>query len=190
MGFGNLDRRIDLQTGVEAVADNGSRTVSWSSFQECWAGLDYGKKGVGDEDYEADQLTASNVIRFKIRYLPGVNEKMRLAYGDVDYNVCSTPIGPAAVLLHGDYGDISEVFTIGMKIVLNGGASDGDVHTLLSGGFYPGGVCLGTYFGITPNAGSEDYTSITLLNCIYYDILHISEVDRQRYLIIKAEKKD
>lgn len=104
MGFGNLDRRIDIQTGAETVTANGQRTTVWSSFHECWAGLDY---GLGDEGYEADQLTASNVIKFKIRYFAGITEKMKLVYDSIDY-----------------------------------------------------------------------------------DISHIAEIDRQRYLIIKAEKKD
>ena len=104
MGFGNLDRRIEIKTGTETVTANGERTTAWSSFHTCWAGLDY---SAGDEAYEADQLTASNVVNFKIRYFPAITEKMKLVYDSKDY-----------------------------------------------------------------------------------DILHITEVDRQRYLIIKAEKKD
>lgn len=104
MGFGNLDRRIEIQVGTETVLTNGERSVIWSEQLTCWAALDYGS---GDEDYEADQITASNSIMFKIRYAPGLNEKMRISYS-------------------------SEV----------------------------------------------------------YDILHIAEVDRQRYLILKAKKKD
>lgn len=103
MGFGNLDREIEIQIPQESVGSNGERTYGWSEYVTLWAGLGYGP---GDEKYEASQLTASNTIDFKIRYYTGITTDMRISYGNA-----------------------------------------------------------------------------------YYDIRHIEEVDRQRYLILKAEKK-
>jgi len=81
---GALDRRIVIQTGAETVTDNGERTVSWSTYHTCWAGLDY---GAGDEGYDTDQRTASNTINFKIRYKTGITEKMRISYDSAYYNI-------------------------------------------------------------------------------------------------------
>lgn len=84
MGFGNLDRRIVIQTGTETVTTNGERTVVWSAYHTCWAGIGYVG---GDEKYEADQLTASNDIAFKIRYTTGITEKMRISYDSAFYDI-------------------------------------------------------------------------------------------------------
>lgn len=104
MGFGNLDRRIVIQSRSVSSLANGEPSISWSTYHTCWAGLDYGSDGEG---YDGDQLTASNTIMFKIRYKSGLNETMRISY-----------------------------------------------------------------------------------NSAYWDITHIEEVGRQRFLILKAEKKD
>lgn len=104
MGFGSLDREIEIQYQLTSTGANGERTYSWLEHVTVWAGIEYGS---GDEDYEADQLTASNTVQFKIRYNSSITTKMRIEW-----------------------------------------------------------------------------------NSAYYDILHITEVDRQRFLILKAQKKD
>ena len=107
MGFGNLDRLITILKWdtTDMILSNGERYRNWSDVVvNLWAGLEYSG---GDEDYEANQRTASNEIRFKVRYYPGITEKMRI-----------------------------------------------------------------------------------LMDSVYYDITHITEVGRGKYLILKAEKKD
>lgn len=84
MGFGNLDRRIVIQTGTETVTGNGERTTSWATFHTCWAGMEY---GTGSEKYEGDQLSALNQTRFKVRYKSGINEKMRISYDSSYYDI-------------------------------------------------------------------------------------------------------
>jgi len=185
MGFGNLDRRIDLNVGSYTKLTNGEDVVSWSLELSCWAAIDYGAAKGEKEDYEADQLTASNTVMFKVRYYPGITEKMMIGYGDVDYTN-TTPLGTSMIRLSRSYGDISDRFVIGSQVQLNGGTCDGEIVTITHTGTFEGDTTL----TVTPATTCLDYTSITALRQTVYDILHIAEVDRQRYLILKAEKKD
>lgn len=84
MGLGNLDREISIETVAETVTTNGERTLVWSVFHSCWAGIDLGK---GGEGYEADQLTASDTINFRIRYFADITTKMKIVYDELDYDI-------------------------------------------------------------------------------------------------------
>jgi SPP1 family predicted phage head-tail adaptor len=72
---GKRDERIIIQ-GVTRTKNNFNEdTETWSTFATVWAQV---KDSTGSEGYQADQLTATNITLFDIRYLTGVTEQMRI----------------------------------------------------------------------------------------------------------------
>lgn len=73
--IGKMDRRITLQAKTEAQNSYGEPVPSWSEFATVWAQ----KIEMGGREYLASQQVAPEVVRrYRIRYLSGLNESMRL----------------------------------------------------------------------------------------------------------------
>lgn len=86
MPFGDLDRRITLENYSTSRDSYGQETKTWSVVATVWASIGYEQ---ASEKYMGDQLIAPTIITFLIRYRSGVNEKYRLQYNSVYYDILS-----------------------------------------------------------------------------------------------------
>lgn len=84
--IGNLDRRICIQTSTETRGASGQEVLTWTTWVECWAGIEYpGTRS--DEQVIADQEVSMTTVFFIIRYRDGINQKMRIMYNGVYYDI-------------------------------------------------------------------------------------------------------
>lgn len=84
MQAGRLDRRIIIQEDTPTQDTYGDETSTWSTFATVWANV---KSKSGKEYFNSDQVVAERSRIFKIRYLPGVNEQMRISYDSNFYDI-------------------------------------------------------------------------------------------------------
>lgn len=84
--IGALDRRIRIETSTSSRGGSGQEVLTWSTFAECWAGLEFpGTKS--DEGVIADQEVSATTVYFTIRYRDGMDAKMRIVYGGKYYDI-------------------------------------------------------------------------------------------------------
>ncbi len=78
MRGGPLRHRITIEHPVETQAGDGSVVTDWETFTAAWASVE---PLIGREYFaqEREQATVSHKIR--MRYLPGITHKMRVAWG-------------------------------------------------------------------------------------------------------------
>jgi SPP1 family predicted phage head-tail adaptor len=79
--IGKLDQQIVIQNYTTTRTDSGAEVDTWTTLATVWAGVDF---KAGNENFEADQKVANNIVKFKIRYLAGVLAKSRISY-DSEY---------------------------------------------------------------------------------------------------------
>ena len=84
MNIGRLDRKIVIENQTFSTNSIGEYTSSWSVFHTTFASI---KKVSGSEKIEADQITATNKVRFKIRFFDGITEAMRVVYNGAYYDI-------------------------------------------------------------------------------------------------------
>ena len=84
MNIGKLDRKIVIQEQNFATNSIGEYTTTWDTFHNAFANV---QKVSGTEGITADQVTATNKVRFKIRYFAGINESMRVVYNSNNYDI-------------------------------------------------------------------------------------------------------
>jgi len=84
MNIGRLDRKIVIESQTFSTNSIGEYTSSWSTFHTAFASI---KKVSGSEKIEADQITATNKVRFKIRFFDGITEAMRVVYNGAYYDI-------------------------------------------------------------------------------------------------------
>ena len=84
MRAGNLDRRIEIQSLAETPDAFGQPIEGWTTFPTVWAQ----RKDVrGRERFQAQQTLAVRTATFRIRWLPGVEERMRVIDAGTAYDV-------------------------------------------------------------------------------------------------------
>lgn len=82
--IGRLDRKITIEE-LTNVPDSYNQPVpTWSTFATPWAKME---DRSGSEGYQADQLTASRMTVFTIRYMTGLKETMRVLFEGRYYNI-------------------------------------------------------------------------------------------------------
>jgi len=86
VNIGNLDRFITItvftQTGTEA---NGEKIFDdGTTFHEGFARIE---RVGGNERLEGDKITATNKVRFTIRFKEGVREEMTITYNSELYDI-------------------------------------------------------------------------------------------------------
>lgn len=86
MRAGELDRRVQLQTREETDDEAGEPVVTWTDFAQVWAAVE---PQSGSEFVTEAQPHAVGTVRIRIRYLAGVQEKMRAVYDGVPYDIKS-----------------------------------------------------------------------------------------------------
>jgi len=75
MKSGKLDRRISLQTAVEAQDAYGQAIRTWSTTYTVWADVFPMKYS---EVYEGDRKTEQTLFKMRIRYIAGIIPTMRI----------------------------------------------------------------------------------------------------------------
>jgi len=84
MNIGRLDRKIVIQVQNFATNAIGEYTTTWDTFHNAFANV---QRVSGTETVDADQVTATNKVKFKIRYFAGINESMRIVYNSNYYDI-------------------------------------------------------------------------------------------------------
>lgn len=84
MFIGKLDRRIIIQQNTPTQDTYGEPIASWSTFSTVWAEK---LKPQVAEKYVADQFSGTEKIVWRIRYLSGVNNLMRVSYDGKIYDI-------------------------------------------------------------------------------------------------------
>ena len=84
MNIGRLDRKIVIENQTFSNNSIGEYTSSWSTFHTAFSSV---TKVSGSESVQADQITATNKVRFKIRFFDGINEAMRVLYNGNYYDI-------------------------------------------------------------------------------------------------------
>lgn len=86
MQAGRMDRRITIEEVTETQNSYGAASESWSTFKTVWAEV---KPVKGKEFFLDEQVNARLDIIFRIRWLEGLNTKMRISYNEQHYNIDS-----------------------------------------------------------------------------------------------------
>lgn len=80
------DKRITIQAPVVADGAAGSDLVTYEDFCQAWAEVRQGELKVF-EQFEADRLTAEQMVIFNIRYRGDLNTRMRVVYNQRGYRI-------------------------------------------------------------------------------------------------------
>lgn len=81
---GRLDRLVVIQQETRTNDEYNQPVYTWATFSSVWAMVE---DKSGAEGYQADQLTATMNTVFTIRYLSGIDEKMRILFNNRFYNI-------------------------------------------------------------------------------------------------------
>lgn len=84
MQAGRLDRQITLQTLTVNRDDFGGQTQDWADLATVWAQATPWR---GSEAVHADQVTALAEMRFQIRWRDDFDEKARVVFEGVAYDI-------------------------------------------------------------------------------------------------------
>ena len=84
MNIGALDRQIVIQSYTTSLNTFGEKVNVWATFVTLWANV---QKHGGVEKLEGGKNTATNKVKFKVRYFAGITEDMRIVYNSQDYDI-------------------------------------------------------------------------------------------------------
>ena len=85
MQSGQMDRRITIETLTATRGLSGAQKRSWATLATVWAEeMDYSS---GGEFYEANEKTAINKTKFRVRYLSTITETERILYDSNYYDI-------------------------------------------------------------------------------------------------------
>lgn len=81
---GKMDRQIVIKSATEAQDAAGQPISTWTTFATVWAE----RKDVrGSERFTAGQELAARTAVYRIRWLTGINEKMRVVDAGATYEI-------------------------------------------------------------------------------------------------------
>jgi len=84
MRAGMLDRRITIESAVTTLDSSGQPIAVWSTFATVWAA----RRDVrGSERFTAEQELATRTATYRMRWISGVNEEMRVVDAGVTYDI-------------------------------------------------------------------------------------------------------
>lgn len=86
---GSFRHRITFQEFVNGTDSDGFPIEQWQDVKTAWAMI---KTLQGREYYQAAAVQAENTTRFVIRYTTGINNKMRIKYGERIFDITAPPI--------------------------------------------------------------------------------------------------
>jgi SPP1 family predicted phage head-tail adaptor len=84
MNPGDFDQRITIQNVTESVDTFGQRVQSFSTLAVVWAKVEEKR---GAEGEQSNQIVATRMVEFLIRYRAGLNERMRVVYRGNTYMI-------------------------------------------------------------------------------------------------------
>lgn len=84
MNIGRLDRKIVIEDESQAMNSYGESVSTWSTYHTAFAHV---QKVSGKEAEEASRITATNYVKFKIRFFAGITEDMRILYNSNYYDI-------------------------------------------------------------------------------------------------------
>ncbi len=82
--LGKFDRKILLQRVTTSKGDTGQNIETFATYREFFARLSY--EG-GGQNFQSQKETATNVVKFWIRFDSGVTEQMRVYYNETYYDI-------------------------------------------------------------------------------------------------------
>ena len=85
----SLNRKITIEQPTEARDANGMVTQSWTTYYQPMARI---APAIGREYFQAQQVSASQSVKFQIRYsnlASGITTKMRILYSGNYYDIQS-----------------------------------------------------------------------------------------------------
>lgn len=87
MGIGSMRHRITIEKKVYGVTENGFSEDAYEPVATVWAEV----IPVQSREYEKADTTQNEVrVRFRIRYLPGLEPSMEIIFSGARYEVIST----------------------------------------------------------------------------------------------------
>ncbi len=91
LGIGRMSERITIEEYTNTRhPDTGDVIKSWVTFTSCWSEVyPKGSFKPNAEKEESDRLTAISEDAFRIRFIEGVTEKMRILYDSKYYYIVS-----------------------------------------------------------------------------------------------------
>lgn len=87
-----LNRRITIEEPTEAVNSNGVVIQTWTTYYQPMARI---LPAIGQEYYQSRQVTASQSVKFQLRYsdkAAAITSKMRILYNSNYYDIDGPPI--------------------------------------------------------------------------------------------------
>ena len=85
---GKLRHTISIQQVTETRTGTGSVEESWSQFAAPRAAI----RWLNGSETNSDQVNALNKVEFKIRYLAGITQKMRVVYDSRIFDIQGAPV--------------------------------------------------------------------------------------------------
>jgi len=89
MRAGRMDRRITIQKVTETQNTYGEPIEAWTDHRTVWAEV-VPQRGSSGEHYRNPELVSTNRLIFRIRYLIGITNKMRIEYNSDYYDIKTT----------------------------------------------------------------------------------------------------
>jgi SPP1 family predicted phage head-tail adaptor len=83
MKIGDLKHRITFKTRAASQNDYGEE-LSWTTVKTVWAAAE---PILGNEYFAADRINTKVEYKFKCRYFTGLNEKLRITFDSVDFEI-------------------------------------------------------------------------------------------------------
>lgn len=80
----NMDRRITLYNYIETKSDTGEPVKTYSLLRTVWAKVEY---KTAQETVMQSLPEALATLTFTIRYIDGIDEKTRIIYQSVNYDI-------------------------------------------------------------------------------------------------------
>jgi SPP1 family predicted phage head-tail adaptor len=143
---GALSRLIYLQEPVEARTDDGSTRADWSTLTSAWAKVEPLR---GREKWIAKKVHSESMCKFTCRHINGLNEKMRVVYDTVPYQIVS--------IIDRDCGNKYEIYA---KADATAAAPVVPTYLLITG----------VSFTVTKNSITTNYTTSENAKCRIYEI--------------------
>lgn len=84
--IGERRQRIRIEQPTTSRGTSGQELLTWARYAEVWAKVTYNKGGNSD-GMMADQPTVQTSVSFDIAYRDGLNEKMRIVFDDVYFDI-------------------------------------------------------------------------------------------------------
>ncbi|APM39873.1 phage head closure protein [Clostridium kluyveri] len=81
-----LRHKITFQSLTTSTNENGFEEEIWEGYLTVWAGV---SNLYAREFFQAAAVQAEKTVKFTIRFIKGIDESMRILFGDKQYNITS-----------------------------------------------------------------------------------------------------